>query len=96
MKPFPNRFLGQFARFISSNIDIPELQFIITSSFEEFIVRNILQYPEAKSLPIHFTGSIAFHFRPYLEESLKKQWLTPGVITLSPMENLIKYHLIKK
>ncbi|MBA4322389.1 MAG: ATPase, partial [Odoribacter sp.] len=26
MKPFPNRFLGQFSRFILANIQIPELQ----------------------------------------------------------------------
>jgi glucosamine kinase len=93
MKPFPNRFLGQFARFISSNIHIPELQDIITSSFEDFIRRNILQYPESKVLPVHFTGSIAYHFRSFLEDLLIKNNLQPGKITLSPMTDLIKYHL---
>ncbi len=93
MKPFPNRFLGQFAKFLSDNIDIPELQYIVTSSFDEFIKRNILQYPEAKELPIHFTGSIAFHFRPYLEELLLKHDLQSGEITQSPMEHLISYHM---
>jgi glucosamine kinase len=93
MKPFPNRFLGQFAKFISENIDIPELQYIVTSSFDEFIKRNILQYPEAKKFPIHFTGSIAFHFRPFLEDLLMHHDLQIGEITQSPMENLISYHL---
>jgi glucosamine kinase len=93
MKPFPNRFLGQFARFISSNIHIPELQEIITSSFEDFIRRNILQYPESRVLPIHFTGSIAYYFRPFLEDLLIKNKLQPGKVTLSPMADLIKYHL---
>lgn len=93
MKPFPNRFLGQFARFISSNIDIPELQDIIISSFEDFIRRNILQYPEAKILPVHFTGSIAFHFRSFLEDLLVRNNLKTGIVTLSPMENLINYHI---
>lgn len=93
MKPFPNRFLGQFAKFVSSNIQIPELQEIITTSFEEFIKRNVLQYPESGILPIHFTGSIAIHFRSFLEELLRKYSLNPGIFTLSPMENLIKYHI---
>jgi N-acetylglucosamine kinase-like BadF-type ATPase len=93
MKPFPNRFLGQFAKFISSNIHIPELQEIITTSFEEFIKRNVLQYTEAGILPIHFTGSIAIHFRGFLEESLRRHSLNPGIFTLSPMENLIRYHI---
>ena len=93
MKPFPNRFLGQFARFISANIHIKELQILVTSSFDEFIIRNILQYPESAVLPVHFTGSISVHFRSFLEESLAKHNLKPGKITSSPMSDLIKYHI---
>jgi N-acetylglucosamine kinase-like BadF-type ATPase len=94
MKPFPNRFLGQFARFLSENIEIPELTEIITSSFDEFINRNILQYPESKEYPIHFTGSIAFHFRSFLEERLILSGLKPGQVSLTPMASLINYHLL--
>jgi glucosamine kinase len=93
MKPFPNRFLGQFARFISKNINISELQEIVNSSFNEFIVRNILQYPESSELPVHFTGSISYHLKPFLEKLLKKHNLEPGKITLTPMEDLINYHI---
>lgn len=93
MKPFPNRFLGQFARFIAENINIPELRGLVSTSFEEFIVRNILQYPEAKDLPVHFTGSIAYHFRLLLEEQLSQNNLKTGMITLSPMSDLIRYHI---
>jgi N-acetylglucosamine kinase-like BadF-type ATPase len=94
MKPFPNRFLGQFARFISANIHIKELHEIVITSFDEFIKRNILQYPESAILPVHFTGSISFHFRPFLEQLLKSHDLSPGKFTLSPMADLISYHII--
>jgi hypothetical protein len=96
MKPFPNRFLGQFSKFLSEYIDVPELQAIVTSSFNEFIIRNILQYPESKNLPVNFTGSIAIHFRVFLEDTLKIHNLQPGVFSMTPMENLIKYHLHNK
>jgi hypothetical protein len=95
MKPFANRYLGQFAKFISANIDIPELQDIVKACFEDFIIRNILQYPESKKLPVHFTGSIAFYFRAFLEDLLAKYNLHPGIISISPMSNLIKYHVSK-
>jgi N-acetylglucosamine kinase-like BadF-type ATPase len=95
MKPFPNRFLGQFAKFISANIQFPELQDIIISSFDDFIKRNILQYPESEKFPVHFTGSIAFYFRQFLEAQLKKNNLKTGKITLSPMPDLVRYHLDK-
>jgi len=91
--PFPNRFLGQFTRFIADNIHVPELQAIITSSFDEFMIRNVLQYPEARKYPVHFTGSVAYHFRPFLEELLTKYRLQSGLFTLTPMENLVRYHI---
>ncbi len=93
-KPFPNRFLGNFAVFLSENIEEPEIRQIINTSFEEFIVRNILQYPESLKLPVHFTGSIAFHFSEILVDQLRKFDLQPGIITHTPMENLVKYHLL--
>jgi hypothetical protein len=91
--PFPNRFLGQFTRFIADNIHVPELQEIIKSSFDEFMIRNVLQYPEARKFPVHFTGSVAYHFRPFLEELLTKYRLQSGLFTLTPMENLVRYHI---
>jgi len=91
--PLPNRFLGQFSRFIADNIHVAELQSIITSSFDEFIVRNVLSYPEARQYPVNFTGSIAYHFRPFLEELLIKHRLKPGIFTLTPMDNLVKFHI---
>jgi glucosamine kinase len=92
-KPFPNRFLGQFARFLADNINVPELKEIVVSSFEDFIRRNIIQYPESGFLPVHFTGSIAFYFRELLIEQLSKNNLIPGDITLTPITGLVQYHL---
>jgi glucosamine kinase len=91
-KPTPNRFLGQFSKFLSANRNSPEIHRIISSSFDEFIVRNVLQYPESKQYKVHFTGSIAHYFSDELKESLKKFGLEPGTISLAPMENLIRYH----
>ncbi|MGB4293194.1 MAG: ATPase [Bacteroidales bacterium] len=91
--PFPNRFLGGFANFISSNIDMPELQEIVRTSFDEFIKRNILQYPQSKELPVHFTGSIAWNFKSFLEELLVKNSLKPGKFLLHPMPELVKFHI---
>ena len=94
--PFPNRFLGQFAKFIADNIHVAELQQIIISSFDEFIIRNVLQYPEARRYPVHFTGSIAYHFRSFLEELLMKHRLQRGTFTLTPMEDLVRYHIFNQ
>lgn len=91
--PYPNRFLGQFSRFIDDRTHVPELMSIITSSFDEFIMRNILSYPEARQYQVHFTGSIAYYFRPSLEALLLSHGLKPGIFTISPIENLVNYHI---
>lgn len=91
-KPFPNRYAAGFTVFISENQDEPSLQGLLESAFEEFITRNILQYSKVESLPIHFTGSIAYHFKASLNKSLKKHDLIPGHIAQDPMPGLIDYH----
>lgn len=91
-QPFPNRYLAQFSKFISTNIDIPEIENIVLESFEEFITRNILQYEQVSSSNIYFTGSIAYYFKPQLIKSLEKFSLKPSKITQAPLEDLINYH----
>ncbi|HEX3006010.1 MAG TPA: ATPase [Bacteroidales bacterium] len=91
-QPFPNRYFAQFTRFISENIQIPELENIVIESFDDFITRNVLQYEQVRSTKISFTGSVAYYFKSQLEKSLKKFGLKPSVITKAPLDDLIEYH----
>jgi glucosamine kinase len=92
-KPFPNRFLAQFTRFIYDNLQEDSLKRIVKESFDEFFTRNIRQYPEALKLPVHFTGSVAWYFKDILQESAAESGFQTGIITLTPMEGLINYHI---
>lgn len=91
-KPFPNRFMAGFTRFLSANIDQPEIHDLVLGSFKEFFSRNILQYKDALHLPVHFTGSVAWYFRDILSEAALQYGCTTGKITCNPMEGLIEYH----
>lgn len=92
-KPFPNRFLAQFTRFIHENIQEPKLKNLVKESFNDFFIRNIRQYPEAQHLPINFTGSIAYYFNDVLQESAAELGHKTGIISVSPMKGLIEFHL---
>ncbi len=92
-QPFPNRYLATYTKFISKNISIPELEQLVVNGFNNFITRNIKQYNQAQSHQIHFTGSIAHHFRVQLAMALEQQGFLLGKIEQAPMQNLIKYHL---
>jgi glucosamine kinase len=90
---FPNRYLAQYTKFLSQNIHVAEIESLVIKSFNEFIARNILQYPQAKMTEIHFTGSIAYFFKSQLIKSLHEYHLKEGRITMAPSADLIKYHL---
>ncbi len=91
--PFPNRFLAGFATYVGENIGIPALRNLVKTGFNKFFTRNIRQYPEALNHPVHFTGSIAWHFREILTESAAENGFRVGLITQSPMEGLIRFHI---
>ncbi len=93
-QPLPNRFLASFTPFLKKHIAFPEIEAIVSTALEEFICRNLLQYPEIRHLPVSFTGSIAFHFQEQLTRLLRKYNLSSGRICQAPMEGLITYHTI--
>jgi glucosamine kinase len=92
-KPFPNRYAARFTRFILENIGEPELRKLVIKQFELFFERNVLQYQTVFHLPVHFSGSIAYHFRDILKEVADSRGLQTGKIIMEPMEGLVDYHL---
>jgi glucosamine kinase len=91
-KPFPNRFMANFTRFLASNIQEPFLHELVLKSFKQFFIRNISQYDKASELPVHFTGSIAWNFRDILSEAAQSTGFLIGTISCNPMDGLISYH----
>ncbi len=91
-KPFPNRYLANFTKFLSQYSEIKELENIISQSFNSFIERNLHQYKDLTTQELHFVGSIAFYFQKQLTESLQQNGLTIKSINNSPINGLIKYH----
>ncbi len=91
-RPFPNRYLAGYTRFLSQKIQYPEIEEIVLTSFREFTRRNLLQYDRVKYLPIHFSGSIAYYFEPQLKKIIKENNLLLGNIVQTPSVGLIAYH----
>lgn len=93
--PFPNRYLAQYAKFVAAHISYPEMQALASNCFREFFQRNVMQYEAAKHLPVHFTGSIAFHFGEVIKKTAGDFGLTVGDISQEPMPGLIEYHEVR-
>ena len=91
-QPYPSRYLAGYTKFLSKNIEVPEIENIIMTGFREFVTRNLLLYSEINNSPVHFTGSIAFHFQIQLRKVLEEKKLLSGQIVQAPMRGLISYH----
>lgn len=95
-QPFPNRWLANLTRFCAENIDDPRIHDLVYDHFAQFIKRNISQYytteEQKQSMPVGFVGSIAFYYRPVLEQVMNDYGFRVGQILQDPIPGLVEYH----
>ncbi len=94
-KPYPNRYLGQFSKFLFHHRKHPWIYDFIYENFQLFLKRKVLKYPESSSVPAHFSGSIAFYFNTILRQVGADMDLTVKNILESPISGLTLYHQSK-
>ena len=87
-----NSFLASFAPFLAANIEIEEINRLVTEEFIHFFKSNVLRYDGATHLPVNFIGSIAHYFTPQLRTAAEEAGINLGRIMKSPMDSLIEYH----
>ncbi len=92
----PNRFLASMVPFISDNIRDPYMTALVRREFSDFLFRNVMLYPGANEMPVHFTGSIARVFGDILRDAAASAGLSLGTILDAPMPGLITYHTQSK
>jgi hypothetical protein len=90
--PFPNRYMAGFTRFLSDNRGHFMIENIIEDGLNDFFFNHLYKYRESWSLPIHFTGSVAFAFKDVLKDLCGSYELKLGNVIKSPMDGLIHYH----
>jgi N-acetylglucosamine kinase-like BadF-type ATPase len=90
----PNAYLASFAKFLIENKNTPFCKKYIAEEIQLFIQHYILQFDNAKEVPIHFIGSIAFYLKEELTEALQLHGLQIGNVYKKPTEGLISYHTL--
>ncbi|MEM1356733.1 MAG: hypothetical protein AAGF89_00935 [Bacteroidota bacterium] len=88
----PNTYLASFTRFMGEHKGHPLIQKIVFNSFAEFLDRHVRKYDGHLKLPVHFIGSIAFHFQKILLAALHERDLTAGGFVQKPIEALAAFH----
>lgn len=88
----PNTYLATFSKFLIKHKKNEVFQDIIQKGLDRFINHQILQFENAKDVPIHFIGSISFFLKEEIEKALELKGLTMGSIVQRPIDELVKYH----
>lgn len=88
-QPFPNRYLASLSKFCAENIADPMIYALVYDHFNQFVIRNLKQYP---AVPVGFIGSIAYYYQDVLKKVLADNGLELAQIMQSPMEGLKEYH----
>jgi glucosamine kinase len=93
-KEKPGTFISGFAPFVIEHQTDKDMQKIIQNSFHAFFDEFILPYPESKTFPINFVGSIASLLSDNLRVIGKQRGYKIQRIVRYPIESLAEYHLI--
>lgn len=91
-KEAPNRYLAGYAPFLLEHIEDTTIRRIVDNQFNSFLLRYIVNYPNSDSLPVHFLGSVAWHFQGVMRECLQQNNLKAGNFLIDPMEGLVRFH----
>ncbi len=92
----PNRFLASFSPFIHNHRDEPVIHNLVLDSFGEFLRKHVLKYDGARELPIHFVGSVAYHYSALLAEACKAEGLHMGRVQKKPIGPLVEFHRLER
>ncbi len=91
-KPAPSRFLASFSNFINQNRDHPFIYNLIAEAFRSFYKYQVCCYARYKEVPVHFVGSVAYHYKDILTEVGLEFGIKTGKFIKAPIDGLVEYH----
>ncbi len=89
----PNQFFASFTRFIAEHLNDPFIQTMIRKGFSDLFVKQIMKVDGWQDHKIRFTGSIAYYFKPLLEEIAAEYDAKIDGVLKAPIDELVTYHL---
>lgn len=91
-KPFPNRYLAKFTRFLGEHRDYEYVRSLLIGSFKAFFKRNIMHY-DYLNYETGFVGSIATVFESELREAADDCGVRVSNVMKAPIDGLTRFHL---
>ena len=92
-QPHANVYLAGFAQALTHSPDKEFMETFVAEGFTDFFTHHVACYPNYQQYPVHFVGSIAYHFKPVLQQVAAQFGCRLGVVDKNPVYSLLQYHL---
>lgn len=91
----PNKYLASFAIFLKENRGHFMIENIIEDGLNDFFFNHVYKFKECWTMPVNFTGSVAWGFRDVLQDLCNSYAIQLGKVEKNPMPGLVAYHTTK-
>lgn len=86
------RYMASFLPLLKNFTEHPEIEKLFFHAWDLFYDNNVVYVLPDPSTPLHFTGSVAYHFQPLLKKWIEKKKLILGNIIHKPIHALANYY----
>ncbi len=87
-----NAYVAGFSGFLGDHTSHAYVQAMLWQAFDAFLDAHVAKYAGHRDLPIHFVGSIAYHYQKELAACLRQRGLHLGAVIQKPIRALQTYH----
>ncbi|WP_114751297.1 N-acetylglucosamine kinase [Pleomorphovibrio marinus] len=91
-RPFPNRYMAGFCKFIADHKSDPYCFGLFYNGFLDFFRRHVMRYENYQKKPVNFVGSIAYYNGDVLRKVGQDYDVHIKVILETPIAGLTLYH----
>jgi len=92
MKPNANVYLASFMKLITRFKHEPYVHKMIKAGLGAFLDTHVLCFRDAREIPVHFIGSVAYYHEDILREAAAERGIRIGKIIKKPIDGLHRYH----
>lgn len=92
-EPNANVFLASFMTFLGRHQESTQIISLLEEGFQAFVDIHVKCYRNYRSVPVHFVGSVAYHFQSVLRHVCEREGIQVGHIIKRPIDGLADYHV---
>lgn len=95
-EPNANVYLAGFSKVLSESPDKEYIHNLVYEGFISFFRHHVICYMQDQQVPVHFVGSLAFHFKDILEAVATHFNCELGKVDKQPVFSLLEWHTRSK